>query len=56
MTRTLRLRLEAVNPMAVLAIAVLTLFGLTGDVPAETVITGVLAIAVPGHSKAAPPD
>ena len=55
MSRNLRVRLEAVNPLAVLAMLVLAVFGLTGSIDPEVAVTGVLAIAVPGHSNAAPP-
>lgn len=55
MSRRMRLQFEAINLLAALAMVCLLVLGLLGKVDAETVMAGILGIAVPGHAPGSPP-
>lgn len=55
MTRRMRLQLERVNLLAVLALVSVLVLAVTGELSADVALPVILAIAVPGHGSASPP-
>ena len=56
MSRRLGIRLDTLNPLALVAMVCVVGLTIFGNVPAEAALAAILGIAVPGHTVSTPPE